>query len=88
MLASEALARSPAPFDRIRARASAIAGLDAERCPRRWERVGDVLLLRIPRDLAPWREIIGSIYQEVLRVRTVVELGPPKKLPPWRIEIR
>ena len=88
MLESEVLARWPTPFDRIRARASAIAGLDADRLPRRWERVGDVLLLRIPRDLAPWRETIGSIYQEVLRVRTVVE-DLAKIHGPWRVpEVR
>ena len=75
-------------MDEVRARASSVLGLDVDRLPKRWEKVGDVLLLRIPADLAPHRETIAAIYRDVLGVRTVVD-DLTSIHGPWRVpEVR
>ncbi len=75
-------------MDEVRARASSVPGLDVDRLPKRWEKIGDVLLLRIPADVAPHRETIAAIYQRVLGVRTVVE-DLTNVHGPWRVpEVR
>ena len=61
------------PIDVIRKRAGRIAGLDLRRLPRRWRRIGDVLILVFPADLSPWKDALAPIYAEVLGARTVVE---------------
>lgn len=50
--------------------------------PRRYERIGDVLLLRLPPDLGPAREAIAAAYAEVLRAKTVVHDRGVRG--PWR----
>jgi len=72
------------PIDVIRGEASRIAGFDAGALPRRWEKVGDVLLLRPPPDLAPWGDAIGRIYANVLGASTVVE-DRARIHGPWRV---
>ncbi len=58
------------------------------RLPRRWERIGDVLLLRVPPELAPWREAIATIYRDILGVTTVVQ-DLANVHGPWRVpEVR
>ena len=55
---------------------------------RRWERIGDVLLLRIRPELVPHREAIAAIYRDVLGVRTVVQ-DLTSVHGPWRVpEVR
>ncbi len=41
--------------------------------PRRWERIGDVLVIRVSREGRAHAETIAGVFGEVLRVRTVVE---------------
>ncbi|MDX1534586.1 MAG: class I SAM-dependent methyltransferase family protein [Thermoplasmata archaeon] len=41
--------------------------------PRRWERVGDVVVLRLPPELEAYREVVGEAYGRVLRARAVIE---------------
>ncbi|MFQ5837517.1 MAG: class I SAM-dependent methyltransferase family protein [Thermoplasmata archaeon] len=41
--------------------------------PRRWEKIGDVLLLRFPRELRPYQEEVCRAYARVLRVKTVLD---------------
>ena len=74
----------PRPIDTIRSRAARRLGLDASRLPRKWERIGHVLLLRLPRDLSPWAEELASIYADVLGAETVVE-DLARIRGPWRI---
>lgn len=65
-----------------------MAGFHADLLPRGWERIGDVLMLRIPRKLAPWREEIAATYGDVIGVKTVVE-DLAKIHGPWRVpEVR
>jgi len=60
------------PRQEIREGLSA-AGIPVERAPRRWERIGDVLVLRFPlRELREARAI-AKIFGTVLRVRTVIQ---------------
>jgi len=81
-------ARRPSLMDEVRARASSVPGIDVDRLPKRWERIGDVLLLRIPPDLAPHRDAIATVYREALGVRTVVE-DLTSIHGPWRVpEVR
>ena len=76
------------PIDVIRSRAAVRLGLDAGRLPQKWELIGDVLLLRLPRDLSPRAEDIASIYAEVLGAETVVE-DLARIRGPWRVpEVR
>ncbi|HEY5539757.1 MAG TPA: hypothetical protein VIL58_09530, partial [Thermoplasmata archaeon] len=74
------------PFDAI-GQAARAAGLKASVLPRRWERIGDVVLLRPPRNMH-WREDesrrIGAVYGSALHVHTVVE-DLASIQGPWRV---
>ena len=78
----------PSPYDVVRTRAASIPGLNADCLPKRWERIGDVVLIRIPSDLAPRKEEVGRLYREALSARTVVE-DLTNVHGPWRVpEVR
>jgi len=73
----------PTPFEQIAERARR-AGLDPRGLPRRWEKVGDVLVLRFPPGLDVPREAIAPVYAGVLGAKTVVEkMGGVQG--PWRL---
>lgn len=72
------------PLEDVRSRAASIPGLDAERLPRGWERIGDVVLLRFAPDLEPYREAIAALYREALGAQTVVE-DLARIHGPWRV---
>lgn len=44
-----------------------------ELLPRRWERIGQVVVLRLPQGLAPHRKAVGEVYGRVLGANAVVE---------------
>ena len=72
-----ARARRP-PAERVRDRLAAVAG-EAVACtmPSGYQRLGRVLVLRLPESLRPHFATLGSAWQEVLRVETVlVRTGP------------
>lgn len=49
----------------------------SEHLPRKWELLGDVLVVRIPAELEAQRFFLGSIYAQALGAKTVCqELGP------------
>jgi len=84
----ESLSSSLGPFAEVRRRIESMAGIDTDLLPRGWERIGDVLILRIPRKLALWREDIATAYGDVLGAKTVVE-DLAKIHGPWRVpEVR
>jgi tRNA wybutosine-synthesizing protein 2 len=70
-------ARRP-PAERVRDRLRAAAGPDlANRMPAGYQRLGRVLLVRLPPALRPFFPLIGSAWQHELGVRTVlVPSGP------------
>ncbi len=81
------LERSPrpaGPAESIRRMAAEVGGLDPRLLPRRWELVGDVLVLRVPPALRPHLAHLLPVYAEVLGARTVLEdvAGPQG---PWRL---
>ena len=41
--------------------------------PEKWERIGDVLVMRIPSELREWREKVARAYATVLGARSVLE---------------
>ena len=49
------------------------AGIPTSAAPRRWERIGDVLVIRIPKESQDHAQAIAEIYGRVLHARTVVE---------------
>jgi tRNA wybutosine-synthesizing protein 2 len=49
------------------------AGIPKARAPRRWKRIGDVVILRLPAEARPYGPAIGEIYGSVLGARTVME---------------
>lgn len=49
------------------------AGIRPELAPRRWKRIGDVLVLRLDPEARPTARAIAEIYGAVLGARTVVE---------------
>lgn len=53
--------------------ALALAGIPEEAGPRKWERIGDVLVLRLSNAARPYAQDVGRVYGETLRCRTVVE---------------
>jgi tRNA wybutosine-synthesizing protein 2 len=81
------LVRSPRPaepMESIRSMAGKIAGLDPRLLPRRWELVGDVLVLRVPPALRPYLGELLPIYARVLGARTVLE-DVAGVQGPWRL---
>lgn len=73
----------PTPFQRIAERARR-AGLDPRAFPRRWEKIGDVLVLKLPPSLDVPREALAALYATVLDAKTVVEyVGGVQG--PWRL---
>ncbi|MGI0149147.1 MAG: class I SAM-dependent methyltransferase [Thermoplasmata archaeon] len=60
------------PWDRIREGLQA-AGIRPELAPRRWKRIGDVLILRIDSAARRHANAIASIYGRVLGAHTVLE---------------
>ena len=63
------------PIDRIRAEAEVPESV-RDRLPDKWERLGDVVVIRLPRGLEEFEDAIGSVYGSVLRARAIlVEAG-------------
>jgi len=67
------------PIDRIRGR---LPEALRSAIPPKWERLGDVVLLRLPPELQAHRELVGEAFGEVLGARTVAVYGPIGG--PWR----
>jgi len=51
----------------------AASGIHPEQAPRGWERIGDILVVRVPRAGRAQAKAIGEIFGTVLGARTVVE---------------
>ena len=70
--------------ERLRAR-----GVPPELAPRRWERIGDILVIRVSAAARPHANVIAAAFGEVLRVRTVVEdrsgIHGPMRTPDVRV---
>ncbi len=60
------------PYQAVRTTAHLPESLK-ELLPRRWERIGEVLVLRLPPELEAYREAVGEAYGRVLRAQAVVE---------------
>jgi tRNA wybutosine-synthesizing protein 2 len=55
------------PFDRINKELSRTLPVDCIRLlPTKWEKVGTVVILKIPKELIPYQEIIGKVYASEL----------------------
>jgi len=69
---------SRSPADRVRDRLRAVAGEPwASAMPSGYQRMGRVLLLRLPASYRPYFPVIGRAWQEVLGVATVLtQVGP------------
>lgn len=65
-------ARGPSPADRVRARLAPLPPDAAALLPRGYQRLGRVLVLRLPEALRPRFAEIGAAWQEVLGVATVL----------------
>jgi len=72
------VARRPPPAERVRERLRAVAGEPlAEAMPRGYQRLGRVLLLRLPPSLLPYGTVLAKAWQRELGVETVlVHRGP------------
>ncbi len=70
--------RPPGPAERVRRRLANVAGPErATEMPSGYQRLGRVLLLRLPESLRPFYPWIGGAWQEELGVSTVlVRAGP------------
>lgn len=65
--------RGPPPAERVRARLRALAGSEvAGRLPRGYQRLGRVLVLRLPESLRPYFPEIGAAWRAELGVDAVV----------------
>src|SRR5256712_9229598 len=64
-------------------------GVPRELAPQRWERIGDILAIRVSAAARPHAERIAAVCGEVLRVRTVVEdrsgIHGPMRTPDVRV---
>src|SRR5881628_3063866 len=65
------------------------AGIPFAHAPRRWERIGDVLVLRLPSEGQPQARTIAKIFGTVLGARTVVQdrsgIHGPMRVPDVRV---
>jgi len=68
-------ARETPPYERVLAQADLPASLKAV-LPRKWERLGDIVLLHVPPELEPHRAAVGEAYGRGLAARTVAAYGP------------
>jgi len=70
--------RPPPPAERVRARLRAAAGARvAAAMPAGYQRLGHVLVLRLPPTLRPYHALLGAAWQDELGVATVlVRAGP------------
>jgi tRNA wybutosine-synthesizing protein 2 len=62
------------PFERVR-RLARVPEAVRPLLPAKWERIGDVVLLRLPADLEPFRAAVGEAYGRGLAARTVAAYG-------------
>ena len=70
--------RPLAPAERVRARLARVAGARAAGAmPSGYQRLGRVLLLRLPSSLHPYRTEIGTAWQRELGVATVLDVAGP-----------
>jgi len=61
------------PFDQIKKTLSKeIPPRLLSKIPRKWEKIGDVLLMRVPDDLTRYGKEIGETYARVLQCKTVL----------------
>ncbi len=60
------------PMETIRER----LGMEGDPLPDRWEKIGDVLLFKLPEALMDDRERIAEVYAHVLGAKTVLIQGP------------
>ena len=58
------------PFDEIAHQAQIPEDLK-DRLPHKWELLGDVLLLRLPVELMPYKTVVAEAYAKALNARTV-----------------
>lgn len=66
------------PAERVRARLSAVAGPElAATMPAGYQRLGRVLILRLPTDLERYGELIGEAWRKELHVATVLDRAGP-----------
>src|SRR5437879_10917655 len=76
------------PRRELRERLSA-AGIPSEHAPRRWERIGDVLVIRLPSEGQARARQIAQIFGTVLGARTVVQdlsgIHGPMRVPDVRV---
>jgi tRNA wybutosine-synthesizing protein 2 len=73
------------PADRVRRRYAAIAGdRNAARLPRGFERLGRVLLVRLPEEMRPDFALLGQLWQEEIGVATVLRHAGPVE-GEWRL---
>lgn len=62
------------PFDQIKKSLSKNISLDlANKLPDKWEKIGDVVTIRLPSGLNRYRTQIGEKYAEVLHCKTVLQ---------------
>ena len=61
------------PFEQIKKSLTEEISLDLiDRIPNKWEKVGDVLTIKVPTELSIYKEKIGEKYAEVLNCKTVM----------------
>ena len=64
--------QSRPPAERVRDRLRPLAGRAATDLPRGYQRLGKVLLLRLPSSLSPFGPRVGELYREEMGVETVL----------------
>lgn len=65
------------PFDEIKERISRLGPKElVEKIPRKWEKLGNVLILKLNEEINPYKEVIARVYAEVLKCKGVLnEIG-------------
>lgn len=62
------------PFEEIKEKISNFTPENlADLLPKKWEKIGDVLVLKLKKELEPFAEIIAKTYAEVLNCKSVLQ---------------
>ncbi|HDQ16079.1 MAG TPA: hypothetical protein ENN45_03380, partial [Bacteroidetes bacterium] len=55
------------PFDKINEKLSKYLPSNLiEKIPEKWEKIGDVVIVKLSDDLTKYKELIGKVYADVL----------------------
>ncbi|RLF49728.1 MAG: class I SAM-dependent methyltransferase family protein [Thermoplasmata archaeon] len=66
--------RQKIPYEKIIENLASVPEEARKNAPSYWEKIGDIVIIKVPNALKPWERELASTYAKVLRAKTVVEI--------------